>query len=84
MTYGPTHADDDAFPSDRSGSPGLTKREHIATQMMAGLYANPHHEAVRAAHADLASLAVEATDALIDALNRHPSPRPGIPAEHTR
>lgn len=64
------NADDPAFPYlDNEGRdfPGLTKREHIAIQLMAGMMSDPNMIGGRP---EFAKSATEAAGALIAELNK--------------
>lgn len=59
---------DSASPASQEQFGGLTKREYIATHIMAGLASLPATGAAN--HRDRADKAVRMADALIEALNR--------------
>lgn len=55
---------DDAFPTPKTASSGLTKREYFAASALSALVANG------VSKADVAGFAVVIADELIDALNQ--------------
>ena len=66
------NADQPAFPADlfqkNNGSSGLTKREHVAAMICAGLCANPALK--DSSSRQLADLAKDQADALLAALEK--------------
>jgi hypothetical protein len=63
---------DPAFPCepDRGGMPGMSKREVAAISAMQGLLANPHPQVSRDILGNIAHLAVQAADLLLDELEK--------------
>ena len=64
---------DCAFPATEDHCAGLTKREYMATHILAGLAANPpQFQAYNLSEEEKARKAVTMADQLIEALNRGP------------